>query len=75
MEFKTYLPRNKITMQKGVVLNTEEIYNWETWHRRFGHVSYSGLQKLFNKNMVEGFTSLKFIFRNRFYSMDVLRDF
>ena len=42
-------------MQKGVVLNTEEIYNWETWHRRFSHVSYSGLQKLFDKNMVEGF--------------------
>ena len=55
MEFKTYLPRNKITVQKDIVLNTEEIYNWETWHRRFGHVSYSGLQKLFDKNIVEGF--------------------
>ena len=54
MKFKTYLPR-KNTVQKEVVLNTEEIFNWETWHRRFGHVSYTGLQKLFDKNMVEGF--------------------
>ena len=53
MEFKTYLPRNKITVQKDIVL--KEIYNWETWHRRFGHVSYSELQKLFDKNIVEGF--------------------
>jgi hypothetical protein len=29
--------------------------NWETWHRRFGHVGYSGLQKLFDNKLVEGF--------------------
>jgi len=27
---------------------------WEEWHHHFGHVSYSGLQKLLDGNMVEG---------------------
>ena len=33
----------------------ETTLDWETWHRRFGHVGYSGLQKLLDNNMVEGF--------------------
>ena len=28
---------------------------WETWHRRFGHVSYTGLGKLHSQNLVDGF--------------------
>jgi len=28
---------------------------WKTWHRRFGHVSYSGLQNLLRLNLVDGF--------------------
>src|SRR5207302_9158106 len=28
--------------------------SWETWHRRFGHVGYSGLQKLLDKHLVNG---------------------
>ena len=28
--------------------------SWETWHRRYGHVGYTGLQKLLDGNMVEG---------------------
>ena len=28
--------------------------SWETWHKRFGHVGYSGLQKLLDKNLVNG---------------------
>lgn len=35
---------------------TEPIQNWEMWHRCFGHISYTGLQNLLNKNLVEGFT-------------------
>ena len=41
--------------------NAEETYNaqcsapsWEIWHRRFGHVRYSGLQKLLENKLVEG---------------------
>ena len=41
--------------------DTEETYNaqcsapsWEIWHRRFGHVRYSGLQKLLENELVEG---------------------
>jgi transposase InsO family protein len=33
----------------------ETAKSWETWHKRFGHVSYSGLERLWKKNLVEGF--------------------
>ena len=33
----------------------EPAQSWDTWHRRFGHISYSGLQKLLDKNLVDGF--------------------
>jgi len=29
--------------------------SWEIWHRQFSHVRYSGLQKLMDKSMVDGF--------------------
>src|ERR1700724_1051277 len=29
--------------------------SWETWHRRFGHISYSGLQELLTQKLVNGF--------------------
>jgi hypothetical protein len=29
--------------------------SWETWHRHFGHVGYTGLQKLRYQNFVDGF--------------------
>ena len=35
---------------------TEPTQSWETWHKRFGHIGYSGLQKLLDLNMVDGFT-------------------
>ena len=28
---------------------------WEAWHRKYGHVSYSGLQHLLDNNMVDNF--------------------
>jgi len=27
---------------------------WETWHRRFGHVGYSGIKKLLDNQLVDG---------------------
>jgi gag-polypeptide of LTR copia-type/Integrase core domain/GAG-pre-integrase domain len=30
--------------------------NWETWHRRFGHTSYSRLQYMLDNDLVHGFT-------------------
>jgi hypothetical protein len=30
--------------------------SWETWHRRFGHVSYKGLCQLHDKQLLDGFT-------------------
>src|ERR1700676_4201279 len=32
----------------------ESAQSWETWHKRYGHIGYSGLQKLLDNNMVEG---------------------
>ena len=37
-----------------VFKSTEETQNWETWHRQFGHIGYSGLQKLVDLKMVDG---------------------
>jgi GAG-pre-integrase domain len=36
--------------------STQMSQNWETWHKRFGHVGYGGLQKLLDKGLVHGFT-------------------
>ena len=33
----------------------EPAQSWETWHRRFGHISYNGLQKLYDLKLVNGF--------------------
>ena len=32
------------------------VQNWETWHKRFGHTSYSRLQYMLDNNLVQGFT-------------------
>ena len=36
------------------VSDVEQAQTWETWHKRFGHVGYSGLQTLFDHNLVDG---------------------
>ncbi len=57
--YKLRLTPNKITKasNKSYALScTEPKQSWETWHRRFGHVSYKGLKLLFHKNLVDGFT-------------------
>ena len=33
----------------------EPAQSWETWHKRFGHIGYSGLQHMLDKNLVKGF--------------------
>ena len=34
---------------------TKPTQTWETWHRRYGHISYSGLKKLYSSNLVNSF--------------------
>ena len=58
MKFETRLPS-----AKSFVKSTEHLFNiteptqsWETWHKRFGHISYTGLQKLLDNSMVDGLT-------------------
>ena len=55
MKFKTRLP-HATTNNPETFAITEPMQNWEMWHRCFGHVSYTGLQNLYNKKIVEGFT-------------------
>ena len=38
-------------------LTSEPTQSWETWHKRFGHISYLGLQKLLNLKLVNGFNA------------------
>jgi len=35
-------------------ISTETANTWQSWHRRFGHVGVSGLQRMLNKNLVTG---------------------
>ena len=35
---------------------TETTQSWEVWHKRYGYIGYSGLQKLLDLNLVDGFT-------------------
>ena len=44
------IPTNPITF-----IGHDTPLNWETWHKQFGHIGYSGLQKLYDGRMVEGF--------------------
>jgi hypothetical protein len=37
------------------IFATQETPSWETWHQRFGHVGYTGLQKLHELGLADGF--------------------
>ena len=54
MDLKLSNQSNKLQSQTFVANN--KLPTWETWHWRFGHVGYTGLQKLLDGKMVEGFT-------------------
>jgi GAG-pre-integrase domain len=34
---------------------SEPACSWKTWHHQFGHIGYSGLQKLLDKKLIDGF--------------------
>jgi len=54
-----YVSYNKDTPNTDVQINLStqaQMFTWESWHRRFRHVSYSSLTKLHTQNLVEGFT-------------------
>jgi hypothetical protein len=40
---------------EGTFVNEPKALNWETWHKQYGHVRYSGLQKILEGKMVDGF--------------------
>jgi hypothetical protein len=46
-----------ITNDKSYTFSCKEAkQTWETWHRRFGHVSYKGLKKLYEERLLDSFT-------------------
>jgi len=47
-----YVPKEQ--KAQYALTSTETPKSWETWHRRFGHISYKGLQQLLDENLVEG---------------------
>ena len=49
-------PNQSNTFQSQTFVVNNKLPTWETWHRYFGHVGYTGLQKLLDGTMVEGFT-------------------
>jgi hypothetical protein len=57
-KFKMQLPNAlNISYSKSYIFSCTEVkQSWETWHKRFGHVSYDGLKKLHAKGLIEGFT-------------------
>jgi len=44
-----------MTVTPQSYLTSEPAQSWETWHKHFGHISYSGLQKLLNLKLVNWF--------------------
>jgi Integrase core domain/GAG-pre-integrase domain len=54
LQFKL-APRNLHTTSHEA-LNATKL-SWETWHKRFRHIGYSGLQNVVKNNIVEGFKS------------------
>ena len=49
-------PNNNESSQTPHVLNTSEhAQSWETWHKCYGHIGYTGLQKLLDNKLVNGF--------------------
>ena len=45
-----------INSNKFTFSSHEGLQSWETWHQRFGHVSYNSLKKLHSRNLLHGFT-------------------
>ena len=56
MKMDLKLPNKSNKFQSQTFVTNNQLPTWETWHRRFGHVGYTRLQKLLNGKMVEGFT-------------------
>jgi len=49
-------PQTKnVTATPQTFIANEPAQSWETWHRRFGHINYYGLQKLYDLKLVNGF--------------------
>jgi hypothetical protein len=52
----TSKPTKDYTVSPQTFMSKQPALSWETWHQRFGHISYTGLQKLLDNEMVDGFT-------------------
>ena len=55
MKFR-YLSYDKSVRKQYSLTTQTQALTWEAWHRRFGHVSYTGLGKLHSQKLVDGFT-------------------
>ncbi len=55
IKFKLKVPTQRQMVQSDHVFTAHEVPSWEAWHQRFGHIGYTGLQKLYDQNLVNGF--------------------
>jgi hypothetical protein len=55
-KFRLYTRAMKQMDIQYTFASTEQKQSWETWHRRFGHISYTGLKYIQSKRLVDGFT-------------------
>jgi len=55
MKMVVRTPTQNITQTHQTFVGKNSLPTWETWHRCFGHVRYTGLQKLLDRKMVDGF--------------------
>ena len=55
MTLGTKIPNKEID-DLQTFMTTKPTQNWETWHKCYGHISYTGLQKLIDHQMVDGLT-------------------
>jgi len=47
-------PLEEKPIENLICLNTRLTVPWEIWHKHFGHIAYSGLEKLLHLSLVDG---------------------
>jgi hypothetical protein len=57
LKVRVYSPRTRKGSNTSTLtfVATESTQSWETWHKRYGHISYGSLRTLYEKGLVSGF--------------------
>ena len=55
MQMTTYHRKDKSSEALITFLAKEPIQSWDIWHKHLGHIRFSTLQNMLDKNLVNGF--------------------